>query len=287
MSNKTLLACLCLSPYLPGAALAQGTADVALKDVRADHVIVSLSTPLFADLSAFLQAEFLENWSPRPEQGKGFIYPGGGGTFVELWDLGAEGLSAHFPVGYQVAVSSTDFEDGKRKATAYYGNEGLKWGPVLFTVGSNYAAGDPLGGTFFVSYGGVKPTPTVTRSAVSALTNLVTIMAQFRMHELRTYEAFGFSSREFRGGAEVEDAAGLRICLLARPSDDIFNFGHVALKFRLEHPAAERREVSIGDSKMLKAVFDGADVWLLLRADLFDPATPDQTCLAGSGAKVR
>ena len=278
MFNKTLAVCLCLSPCLPGAALGQDTADVALKDVRADHVIVSLSAPLFADLGAFLQGEFLESWSPRPEQGKGFIYPRGGGAFVEIWDLGAEGLAAHFPVGYQVGLSSSDFEDGKRKAIAHYGNDGLKWGPFLFTVGSNYAAGDPLGGTFFVSYGGNNPAPPLTRGAVSALTNLVTFMPQFRMHELRTYEAFGFSSREFKGGAEVEDAAGLRICLLERPSQDIFNFGHVALKFRLVQPTAERREVPIGHSNTMKAVFDGADVWLVLRAGLFDPAAPDQPC---------
>jgi hypothetical protein len=290
------LALLCvLSICWAGGIVAQDRADVSLVNVRADHVVVTLPSQSFYDLSEFLKSEFREGWTLIPGNGKGYIFSSSSvpyvkgfifsssiGPYVEVWDVGAMAQDVHNPLGYQIAISSTDSEDGKRKAVAYFGHEGLDWArfgaPDLFTIGARYAGGDPLGGTFFVSDGKSPSTLTVGQSPVRALTNIVTTMPQFRMREVETYRAFGFSSRAIKNGVEVKDTSGVTICLLERSNDELFSYDHAALRFRMVQPVAARREVQIGKSKVMKAVFDGTFVWLILRADLFDPSSSNQPC---------
>jgi len=265
----------------PSVFAAQQPRDVTLEGVRLDHVIVSLPSPLFDDLSQFLGADFGTGWMPVPTQDKGFILSGEAGPYVELLNTSRTSMPLfNYPVGYQIAITSTNTEDAKRRAVEYFGHAGRTYGRSgLFTVGVNYAYGDPLGGTFFVSYGEIRPPMGVDGSPVASLVAVVSTMAEFRMDESQTYEAFGFSARPVPGGVEVKDSAGVRVCMLEMSNDDFFSLGHVALQFRLMEPVSERREVLIGDSGVMKAVFDSGYLWLLLRTDLFDPyASGASTC---------
>ena len=260
-----------------GILAAQDPADVTLINPSVDHVLVSLPSARFTDLNEFLDTAFGEGWFLVPDRSKGFLRSRVGTTYVEIFDTGATGALGSPPgLGYQIAISSSDGEDGKRKAVVHFGYEGIQQ-RSYFTVGANYHAGHALGGTFFVSY--VKrPTTTVHDTPVSALVTVVTTMPQFRMGEIETYRAFGFSSRPIPAGVEVHDTAGHTVCFLARPNDDLYALGHVALKFRLVEPVAERREAPIGDSGVMSVVFDGEHMWLLLRTDLFDPFSMDVAC---------
>ena len=64
-------------------------------------------------------------------------------------------------------------------------------------------AGHPVGGTFFVSYGEVAPSPN-ENSPLAALVSVVTAMPQYRMDEADTYRAFGFSDRSLDEGGRID-----------------------------------------------------------------------------------
>jgi hypothetical protein len=130
---------------------------------------------------------------PVPAQDKGFVFSGEAGPYVEVLNTSRASMPLfNYPVGYQIAITSTNPEDAKRKAVEYFGHEGRTYGSSgLFTVGVNYAVGDPLGGTWFVSYADIRPPTGVDGSPVASLVAVVSTMAEFRMDETQTYPARG------------------------------------------------------------------------------------------------
>lgn len=254
---------------------ASSVGQFALKDVRVDHVLISVSPGRYAAMSDFLAREFGESWIPRDEEGKGFILARDDPTYIELWDFGGPGVNG--PIGNQVAISGSNEEEGIRKARSVYGHEGMHWGehgaPNLFTVGSEFIAGHPLGGTFFVSYGPSPPSTQNASSPVASLLEVVMALPTYRMGESTTYRALGFSERPIEGGIELTDSEGLTVHLIERPNADFMSFGPWALRFRIPEPVAEPRQVEIDASKTLKAVYQSQELWLVLRPDLFNPAT--------------
>ena len=256
----------------------QGPLDLDLVDPTVDHVLVTLPSATFAHLSRFFESEFGESWFLVPDSTKGFFRFRDDGTYVEIFNAGAR---QPLPLlGYQIAISTSDAADGKPKAVAYYGRQGIQRN-FFFTVGANGNAGHRIGGTFFVSYAR-PPATTVDDTPLSALATVVTTMPGFRMTEVETYRTFGFSTAAIPGGVAVRDASGLTLCFLERPNEDLQSLGHVALRFGLVEPVPERREVEIGAAGAMKAVFDGEYAWLALRTDLVDVESLAAGCLARS-----
>jgi hypothetical protein len=272
--RKAMLAAAVWGLGAAGPLTAQGPADLELVDPSVDHVLMTLPTAVFADLSVFLESEFGESWFLVPDSSKGFFRFRDGRTYVEIFNAGAK---QPLPLlGYQIAIASSDTEDGKRKAVAYYGHQGVQR-DFFFTVGANHNAGNTVGGTFFVSYES-PPSTTVDDTPVSALASVVTTMPEFRMAEVETYRTFGFSTTTRPGGVVVRDASGLVLCFLERQNEDLPSLGHVALRFRLVEPIGERREVEIVSAGTMKAVFEGDYVWLAFRPDVVDVASLAAGC---------
>ena len=252
----------------------QGAADGhLLPDVRVDHVLVSLSPARFEALSEFLAMQFGEpTWNPLPDRGKGFLGTRTNEVYIEFWDDGGPGING--PVGNMVAVSGSDTALARRRAQDYYGFEGIDYteigAPGLFTVGSEFAAGHPVGGVFYVEYGDGPPRD-VGDIALESLVEVVLAMPAHRMGEADTYRAFGFTERAIDGGIAFTDTNGVDVRLPEVPSVDMLGHGPYALRFGLVDPVDERTEVPIGDESLgLVAVFDGSDLWLVFRPDRFE-----------------
>lgn len=111
-----------------------------------DHVIATLPSRQFELLDSFLTVQYNFCWMNQP--GVGYIVSNSQRPYVELWDAGI-----FFQGGYQVAIASTH-KDSKESAKEYYGTSGIEFKGGVFNVGKNGQIGDPVGGTFFVDYGG-------------------------------------------------------------------------------------------------------------------------------------
>ncbi|MEM1452279.1 MAG: hypothetical protein AAGI22_24445 [Planctomycetota bacterium] len=260
-----------VAPALPpGESAAE---SFVLPDVRVDHVLVSLSPARFEALSEFLAMEFGEpTWNPLPDRGKGFLGTRTNEVYIEFWDDGGPGING--PVGNMVAVSGSDTALARRRAQDYYGFEGIDYtelgAPGLFTVGSEFAAGHPVGGVFYVEYGDGPPRD-VGEVGLEALREVVLALPAHRMDEADTYRAFGFTERAIDGGGAFTDTNGIDVRLPEVPSADMLGHGPYALRFGLVDPVDERTEVPIGDESLgLLAVFDGSDLWLVFRPDRFE-----------------
>ena len=271
------LAAFCTATSVAADATHDAPQDAPLRgDI--DHVLVSLPSDHFAALDTYLSEHLAGSWFALPQQGKGFIVTQEVLGYIEIWDAGRAVFN--WPLGSQIALTTDDIERGRAVAEAHYETPGRSWAevgaPELLTVCPGDMA-DPLGGTFFVSYGPTMMRPMNPKSMVTTLKEVVTIIPEVRMGNNAAYRAFGFTEEKTEDGAVFTDTTGTRARVIGRDFFKITLPGHALLHFELATPVEERRVDSILDGTMI-AIHDGNTLTLAL--------TPDGVALANEAEAI-
>jgi hypothetical protein len=240
-----------------------------------DHVLATLSTAQFEAVRTFFLEHFSYSWKPNDGPGsvdlKGFIEPGDGKTSVEVWN---GGIFSQY--GYEIGVTSAD-QHAREAAQGYFKSNGLevvKGG--LFTVGEAGALGHPIGGAFYVSYGSHFPLTKNEKMPLAELKEVITAISPERMSVQREYAFFNFEIKRTSDGFTATDKNGFRVRVVQIPEKDIpsiISLGQVALHFHLREAHVGRKEVRIDDSS--KAIYDGRDLFLVLKRAVFDSLKPE------------
>ncbi|MEE4295732.1 MAG: hypothetical protein V2J20_03835 [Wenzhouxiangella sp.] len=263
------------------------TASHRIPDIRIDHAVVSLSPERFEALSAYLKEKFSPaTWFENTSSGKGALFTNSNRVYAEIWNYGGPGINGPSMIGDQVAFGSSDEQEGLGRAQDFYGHEGLDYANMgaagLKTVGSEFASGHPLGGTFFCAYGGLMDFEQPP-SGLEALEQFDLALPARRMNEADSYRAFGFEEQVLEDGLLFTDTFGASVKLTEMPNQEVLSFGSLALRFKLAEPLSETRIEEIGEPNLnLKAVHHGDTFWLVFRPDLFDV----EASIAEVGASV-
>lgn len=266
------------------AALALSTPASASDNARSDaidglvdHVLVSLPSDHFEALSDSLSEHLVGGWFAQPDQGKGFIVTQDSVGYIEFWDAGRAVFN--WPLGSQVAITTPDIERGRELAESFYDTPGRSWAqagaPQLVTVCPGDMA-DPLGGTFFVSYGPDMQSPTNPGSPLTTLEEIVTVIPDTRLSNNEAYTAFGFTEEQTEDGAVYTDSQGTRARIIGRDFFEIALPGHALLRFRLAEPVSERRVEQIVDGS-LALIYEDHSLTLVLSPDGAALAMPEET----------
>ena len=171
-----------------------------------------------------------------------------------------------FQGGYQVAFASTH-EDSKESAKEYYGTSGIEFNGGVFNVGKNGQIEDPVGGTFFVDYGGGGEIPVKDSMKIEKFTGLITSIPVTKKNILNDYKFFNLTISESDGIYAVTDTLGFIIQIIEQLIEAIA-FGHVALKFQLMNDFTERKEYIL--SRSTKVIIERKDLILVLNSRLYD-----------------
>lgn len=235
-----------------------------------DHVLVSLPTDHFNAFNKFAAENLQGAWFQRDGY-KCFIVCSTIHPYIEIWNAGRVEMPWH--LGSQVAFSTPDIDQGLDLARRYYGKPPADWtqagAPGLITLGHGDMS-HPLGGTFFVSYGpDFQPAGSPT-SPLATLDELVTILPPEHMTETDAYRAFGFEELASPDGVTFRDNRNTHVRFIERPFFEIQMAGHAQLRFTLNEPVAEPREVQISDDGIMKALYEGNTVTIILTADTSD-----------------
>jgi hypothetical protein len=229
-----------------------------LVDGYIDHVVVTLPSRQYMVLDSFLTAHFGYCW--MKQQGKGFIFSASQRPYVEIWDAGI-----FYQFGNQIAFGSTQ-KDAKEKAIKYYGNGGLDF-PGVFTVGRDGQAGHPVGGTFFVDYGGGGLIPVNDSMKIEKFCGLITTISEIKKDIIDDYRFFHLSADYSDGIYTLKDPLGFTVTIVEQPVESIV-FGHVALKFKLKNGIPGHEEYPI--SGFMKAIIDDRDLLIVLNIHTYN-----------------
>jgi len=224
-----------------------------------DHVIATLPSRSYVVLDSFLTEHFNFCWMNKP--GFGYIVSNSERPYAELWDAGI-----YFQGGYQVAFASSQ-EDSKESAIKYYGTSGVEFPGGVFNVGKEGQLGHPVGGTFFVDYGGGGKIPANDSMRIEKFVGLITTIPATKRDIINDYKYYNFEISETDSNYTLKDTNGFTVQLLVQPIEAMA-FGHVALKFRLKNDLLERKEYVL--SKSIKAILDGKDFILVLNDRLYN-----------------
>jgi len=224
-----------------------------------DHVIATLPSQGYMVLDSFLTEHFSFCWMNKP--GFGYIVSNSQRPYVELWDAGV-----YFQGGYQVALASSH-ENSRESVKQYYGTGGIEFPGGVFNVGKDGQLGDPVGGTFFVDYGGGGKITINDSMQIEQFVGLITSIPVTKKDIVNDYKFFNFSISESDSSYTLKDTNGFTIKMLLQPIETIA-YGHVAFQFRLKNGLTERKEYTL--SKSIKAIFDGKDFILVLNSRLYD-----------------
>lgn len=224
-----------------------------------DHVIATLPSRQFELLDSFLTVQYSFSWMNQP--GVGYIVSRSQRPYVELWNAGV-----FFQGGYQVAFASMH-ENSKEIAKEYFGTSGIEFRGGVFNVGRNGQVGDPVGGTFFVDYGGGGKIPVKDSMKIEKFTGLITSIPVTKKDILNDYKFFNLTILEKDGIYSLKDTMGFIIQIIEEPIEAIA-YGHVAFKFRLRNDFPERKEFIL--SRSTKVIIDRRDLILVLNSKLYD-----------------
>jgi hypothetical protein len=257
---------------VPFAAQSQSKSATRISGAL-DHVLVTLPSARFGAFAKFFADNFPESWKPWTEDSqtrglpeKGFVVPGDGAPYVELWNGGVD--PQH---GYKFGVTATDV-DAAEKAKRYFGRNGVMQGG-MFTVGSDGPSSHPMGGAFFIDYRHTFAWERDSKAKIATLRGVTTAMIEERMGVQKDFEFYSFETNSVGDGFTATDHTGFSVRVVRIPTAQVFDSsGHVALQFQLKEPHVTREVIKI--DKDGKAIYQGKDLVLVLQTHVYDTLKP-------------
>lgn len=225
-----------------------------------DHLVVTVPGLHYDSLIAQLKTYIPKTLAALPDNSKAFIIPSETIPYVELWNS-----STSVYTGSQIALGSNDPE-AIEKAQAYYGYAGKAYGELI-TIGSEFSAGHPYGGNFFVSYGNMNLANPNDSIEVKSLNSAQTLTPDTKMSIKKDYTFYDLQLEEDQELLSVRDTKGTSIYTkFVESSPEAVlggGIGHVSLSFELsEAMSPGRKEIKVSDDIIL--VFEDKVFTLIL-----------------------